>query len=412
MASGHAALVFFASAIARREAIEASEAWVRRELGPWLEARAAASGRPAAPTATVPIAAVLTGGTEAQVLKWAEASTGPVILLALPRSNSLPACLETLASLTQLGRGGRIVVADRGDWKRDLAAAADLVALGAFLRRARVGLFGGPSDWLTASSPDPSLVTEAWGPEVVTIPLSEVVARAARQGDADARLAAEIERASAGTVEPDGATLLGAASLYRALRELASEHHLDALTIRCFDLLGELRNTGCLAVSRLNDEGLTAACEGDLPSLLTMMVLGGVSGQPCFMANPSDVAVDEGLITFAHCTIPLRLVRTFRLRSHFESGIGAAVEGTIAAREMTVARIGGPGLRSVRAFAGEVVPEESRPRRDDLCRTQVTLRVSPVEARLLLDLPLGNHHILTPGRHAQAFLDYDRIARS
>jgi L-fucose isomerase-like protein len=405
-------LVFFASAIARREAIEASEAWVRCELGSWREAGAGAGGRLAAAAASVPIAAVLTGGTEAQVLKWAEASTGPVILLALPHSNSLPACLEILASLTRLGRGGRIVVADRGDWKSDLAAAAKLVALGAFMRRARVGLLGGPSDWLTASSPAPSLVTEAWGPEVVSIPLAEVVARVAGRNDADLRLVAEMERASAGTVEPDGATLLGAASLYRALKDLASEHRLDALTIRCFDVLGELCNTGCLAVSRLNDEGLTAACEGDLPSLLTMMVLGGVSGQPCFMANPSDVAVEEGLITFAHCTIPLRLVSAFRLRSHFESGIGAAVEGTIAAREMTVARVGGPGLRSVRAFAGEVIPEASRPRRDDLCRTQVTLRVSPVEARLLLDLPLGNHHILTPGRYAQAFLDYDRIARS
>jgi hypothetical protein len=42
-------------------------------------------------------------------------------------------------------------------------------------------------------------------------------------------------------------TIEGAIRIYHALRGLAEEHRLSALTVRCFDLIGPLRNTGCYA---------------------------------------------------------------------------------------------------------------------------------------------------------------------
>ncbi len=405
-------LSFFASPLAHQEAVEASAAWVRGEIadltaGEMTSAAGGAPGLAAGGAARVPLAVVLTGGTEDKVLESLGGRTGPALLLALPHSNSLPAAMEVLARLGQLGRAGRIIVAGRGDWRGDLVLALRQAALAAFLRTARIGLLGGPSSWLAASSPDPAVVRRTWGPEVVTLPLSDVAARY-RAGDVrgEAGETADLLRRAAGLVEPAEATLDGAIRLYRILRDIVETHRLDALTVRCFDLLGDIGNTGCLALSRLNDEGLVAACEGDLPATLTMMVLNGLTGRACFMANPSDLDLKAGTATFAHCSVPLSLVRSFRLRSHFESGLGVGIEGHFAPGVMTVARIGGEDLSRFTVFTGTVVPEESAPFREDLCRTQVTLKVGEAMVRELLGRPLGNHHVLAPGDHVRAFLGF------
>ena len=62
----------------------------------------------------------------------------------------------------------------------------------------------------------------------------------------------------------------GAAAVLVALRAVFARHDLHACTLRCFDLVTRLRTTGCYALSRLNDQGLIAGCEGDVPSTLTM----------------------------------------------------------------------------------------------------------------------------------------------
>lgn len=426
-------LSFFASPLAHQEAVEASAAWVRGEIGDLVAggmtrlAAGEAPGRAGSEATRVPLAVVLTGGTEDKILESLNGRIDPVLLLALPHSNSLPAAMEVLARLGQLGRAGRIIVAGRGDWRGALVLALRQAALAAFLQTARIGLLGGPSSWLAASSPDPAVVRRAWGPEVVTLPLSDVAARY-RAGDRAGHVGdgvghsrgeagdpggetADLLRRAAGLVEPGEATLDGAVRLYRILRDIVEANRLDALTVRCFDLLGDIGNTGCLALSRLNDEGLVAACEGDLPATLTMMVLSGLTGRACFMANPSDLDVEAGTATFAHCSVPLSLVQSFRLRSHFESGLGVGIEGHFAPGVMTVARIGGEDLSRLTVFSGTVVAEESAPFREDLCRTQVTLKVGEAMARELLRRPLGNHHVLAPGDHVRAFLDFGSLPR-
>jgi len=416
-------LEFFASPLAAEAAVRATTEKVRRELAA-LEPTGTGPYDRFPGDVSVPAAVVLTGGTEDKVLQWLDGKSGPALLLALPHSNSLPACLETLARLRQLGRSGSIIVVGRGRWREDLAAVVRRLRLAAFLREARIGLLGGPSSWLAASSPDPEILRRMWGPEVVTVPLSEVVQRwrvraasAGGGGAAGTERSAEVERAlqsAAQVVEPDAGAVGAAVDLYLTLRDLVRDYRLSALTIRCFDLLDEIGTTGCYALSRLNDEGLVAGCEGDLPATLTMLVLGGLAGRACFMANPSDLDLARGTVTFGHCSVPLSLVRTHRLRSHFESGLGVGLEGHFGPGKMTVARIGGAGLDEVRVFSGTVVGEDEAPFRDDLCRTQVTLRVSPAAAGELLARPLGNHHVLCPGEFHDDLLEFvfGRVADS
>lgn len=96
----------------------------------------------------------------------------------------------------------------------------------------------------------------------------------------------------------------------------------------------------------------------------------------------------------------------WELRSHFESGLGVAIAGELEAGPVTLLRLGGRRLEELLLAEGEAAPI---PRREDLCRTQVDVRLAPGVVDDLLARPLGNHLLLVPGHHAgrlRAFRDW------
>ena len=97
---------------------------------------------------------VATGGTERALLDAIADRTAPVVLVAHRAHNSLPAALETLAAIRAGGGRGRIVFVSGGDADRvELdEAIGDLEAVARF-ESTRLGIVGGPSSWLVASSP-------------------------------------------------------------------------------------------------------------------------------------------------------------------------------------------------------------------------------------------------------------------
>jgi L-fucose isomerase-like protein len=365
---------------------------------------------------------VVTGGTEGRILELAceRALTHPdepVVLVAYPWRNSLPAAMEVLARLQQDGVAGRIVFLDGA---RDKVGAGRLRAAieggdaevphiasetharkpqGRPLPGRRIGLVGAPSDWLVASSPSPSLVRDVWGAEVIEIGMGDLRQRvdaAEQAGGASGATVdafAESFRAQAsGVREPSDADLAASGAIHVALRSLVDELRLDAITVRCFDLVTERGATGCLALSRLADEGVVAGCEGDLVSVLTMLWVRERLGGPSWMANPARVEIATNTLTLAHCTVPCSIVDAFTLRSHFESGLGAAVQANLRRGLVRLARIGGGGLDRVWVAEGVVTAVGGDER---MCRTQadVVLTGGGTVADLL-ERPLGNHLVL------------------
>lgn len=357
---------------------------------------------------------VVTGGTENLLLEVAGQRDEPVILLAHPEQNSLPASLEILARLRQLGRAGQVIYfssPDDKDAQNRLSQVASAALAYRRMHAARLGLIGRPSDWLAASTPDPALVTKVWGPTVVPISMDEVLEEMqAAANDPQARLqVGEMRQEFLGravrVVEPTEPDVDKAVTVYLALRRVVERHQLDALSIRCFDLVIRARTSGCYALSRLLDEDLVAGCEGDLPATLTMMLLSYMSGQPSFLANPARVDTAANSILLAHCTIARRLVEKYTVRSHFESGLGVGISGELRKAPVTVARIGGSDLRQVFVGRGEIVATGAQ---ENLCRTQVTIKMDePVE--YFLKRPLGNHHVITYGDYREAVRAYQEM---
>ena len=344
---------------------------------------------------------VRTGGTEGifkRLLPQLQAkSDEPFYLLTSGKSNSLAASLEILSYLRLNGLQGEIVhgQADKVANKlRILAASGEAKRQ---LRGCKLGIIGAPSDWLIASYADKEIVKEKTGIELIEIPMKEVLeslppAPSKRGGACDKchNVAAVSEKVRE--------ALPGAYQIYEALKTVVEKHGLQGLTIRCFDLLTAVHNTGCMALAKLNAEGIVAGCEGDVPALLSMMISKVVTGVSGFQANPARIDTETGELLFAHCTIPLNMVERYELDSHFESGIGVGIRGYMAPGPVTIFKVSGDLSHSFIA-EGELLRCEAK---TDLCRTQMVIRLNnPAQASYFLTNPIGNHHIIVPGHQLE-----------
>lgn len=352
------------------------------------------------PGDALPAVLALTGGIEGDVLRALENTSGPVILLTHSEANSLPASLEILARLQQLGRQGLIL--RRADWAKRLPGLAHLWAAASQLHSTRLGVIGEPSDWLVASPVSPESLRNTWGIEAVNVPIQELIAEfdAVTLGEADT---AAVTAGAEGIREPGEKEYGDSARVYLALRRIIDRYKLTAVAVRCFDLVTERGATGCYALSRLNEEGVVAACEGDVPSAISMLVLSALTGKPAFMANPADIDPDTNSLLFAHCTIARSLTTSFTLRSHFESGLGVAIQGTLPNGPVTVMRVGGVNLNHVMLAGGDLTGSSAQ---EGLCRTQVRIKLDGYPVTRLLTRPLGNHHTIGMGDVSHVVHDY------
>ncbi|MCR4404060.1 MAG: hypothetical protein NUW06_01980 [Candidatus Acetothermia bacterium] len=340
---------------------------------------------------------ILTGGVEREALEAARALREPIVILAHPRHNSLPAALEVLARLRQEGRQGLLLYGEPDQVAARLALQARVAAAWRKFAGSRLGLIGRPSDWLVASGVKPERLREL-GIELVELDTAELLGRVrALEGRAFDNDLRKLRQGRLRRPEVDHETLAVAIRVYHGLRELAEEHGLSALTIRCFDLIESLGNTACYALSRLNDEGITAGCEGDMQALLSMHLGRLLTGQPAFMGNVAQLDLAKCQVLLAHCTCPLALASSHELRSHFESGRGVGIAARLHPGPATLFRIGEEELSRLFVAQGMIRPREPE---EGLCRTQVLIELErPPEE--LLEAPLGNHHVLLLGRHRE-----------
>lgn len=330
------------------------------------------------------VVAVLTGGTEAKFVHLVEDGLidlhKPVYLMVSGHSNSLAAALEILSYIRQHKGVGKVMMSPADT---DLPEAEEMQHLTpapaeAILKNdkpLRLGVVGMPSDWLISSTVDYKEVLRRMNCEIVDIPIEEVT--------------------SLGEVDPG---LKGAEAIYDRLKQLVRKYDLQGLTLRCFDLLTTVKNTGCIALSKLNDEGIPASCEGDIPTLLTMMLCRKLTGELCFQVNPARIKAD-GEMLFAHCTLPLKMTDKHELTTHFESGIGVAIHGDLPTGDYTLVKLSG----DMKRLLAEDVELERCQFEPNLCRTQVWIKATPEVAQYFLTAPIHNHHILIRGHHAAKF---------
>lgn len=399
------------SPLHNQEAVEAASAGfikeIENELGCGLDIKGADFGTYG--QHDLDVIYVRTGGTEGIFKEVFPSLKGNIVLLTSGKSNSLAASMEILSYLNRQGRRGEIIhgsityIADR------LRTLARVVSAAKRLDGSNLGVIGKPSDWLISSDADKQRLKETLGINVIDIPMEELVAEIEKQPYYDSAAAAEVmKRFKTGAPEflKDRAEV--SFRIYYALTSIVRKYDLQGLTLRCFDLLDAVGNTGCLALAILNAEGIPSGCEGDVPALVTMMIGQALTGQSGFQANPSRIDPQKGEMTLAHCTVPLDMVRSYSFDSHFESGLGIAVKGEMPEGPATIVKVSGDMSRTF-CHGAELKANLSE---RSLCRTQIILRLDEdgkkVCSEYFLTDPIGNHHIVFIGRQKHLFDDFFR----
>ncbi len=338
---------------------------------------------------------VRTGGAEGifeELLpKLLETGVSYFTLLTSGTSNSLAASLEILSYLRQKGLRGEVLHGSAEYIRGRISQLEKIAQARILLYGSTVGVIGQPSDWLISSVYDEGTILQKLGVLVKDIPMEDLLDEFDRQKSREVNPGTDLPLAvpapEVRKAVPD------AIRIYNALKVLVETHDLGAFTLRCFDLLGTVHNTGCYALAKLNSEGIPSSCEGDVPALLSMMVAQALTGCTGFQANPARIDVQTGEMLFAHCTIPFNMVDEFNYDTHFESGIGVGIHGHFPEGPVTVFKLSGTLDRAFIA-EGELFRNQYE---QNLCRTQVWLRLSPADARYFLTAPIGNHHIIIPG---------------
>ena len=334
-----------------------------------------------------------TGGTSSKIIHIVEASRKPCLILAHSKYNSLPSVLEALGVLKTKKIPVQVLYEDFS-WKRikQFIRVAEAVSRIGQSRLACIGNI-------------PHKPKDTLGVQLIPLTLQELVSRIKKtEPDAEARITQHLKNIFARVKVSDEA-IAGSVRVYLAMKALAADRKIDALTIRCFDLL-PYEVTSCIGMALSNDAGLVAGCEGDIDAAITMMLTRYLTGKPSFIANPVAVDSRKNILTLAHCTIATQMIQAKRsgLLPHFESGKGVAIDGYIKQGKATLVRVN-LDLGKMAIIPGKVI--KSRMGYPDLCRTQVIVKIP--HAGRFIEKAVGNHHILVLGDHAQEFRQLARF---
>ena len=229
---------------------------------------------------------VRTGGTEGifknelpRLLKY---SKQPFYLLTSGKSNSLAASMEILSYLRQQGLKGEILQGSNEYIKGRINTLQRVGKAMRELNHCRLGVIGEPSDWLISSLAKYRTIQDTLGIEIVNIDMDELLMLIDR---VPANIESDLlEKAPNDTIRQ---SLAGAERIYEALKLIVEGYDLQGFTIRCFDLLTAVKNTGCIALAKFNAQGTVAGCEGDIPAMLSMKIAQAVCGKTGFQANPA-----------------------------------------------------------------------------------------------------------------------------
>ncbi len=336
------------------------------------------------------------GGVEERVLDIMESHSAPRLLLAGPSYNAYAAGIEALAAWRQMGGQGHL----EGVFEHNASRVCRWITAQRVLRRLygrKIGLIGGSAPWLVASKASSERLESRFGMSIVHVPWDEEGVRACVASaveDVESTLA-ELEEGvlADAPMEVAPESVAACIGIKRWLDSMRAEYGFDAMAVNCFQLVKLLGHTPCLALSMLNEAGFVAACEGDVTSLVAMMIGRELAADTAWMANA--VLVRDKNVSLAHCVAAPGIGDSVAITTHFETGApcSLAVELPLGAA-VTLFRFDAE-LSRMCVREGTTVPcsvsEGAR------CRTAVDVQLE----RRMVPL-LGNHHVMVFGRFARS----------
>ena len=335
------------------------------------------------------------GGTEGLFLKKLKDLKEPIVILSTSRNNSLPACLEIKTYLENHNKLCFLLSGAENHIANMLKHIATIMNAYRSVYDNNLGVIGGASSWLIASPIEPKAIYSNFKIKIVKIKMKELEEMIS-ETEGEMIDMNDVPHASELINKFDNRdTLHEAIVFYLSLKKLVKKYNLKGLTIKCFDLLKKYKNTACLALALLNEEGITAGCEGDVPSLLTMHIIYALTGRSSFMANPSKFNYEDNTLMLAHCTVPLNMCSSYSLTTHFESGLGIGIKGEMPEGRITICKIAPDySLDNTICIPASIKESVNIP---GYCRTQIIVSLGEEGLLDILKASFGNHLIVSYG---------------
>ena len=264
-------------------------------------------------------------------------------------------------------------------------------------------------------------VQDVFGTKVVEInydPLNELYNKADKD---EARKCAERwTKQAEKIVEPSHQEIEKSAAMYLAMRELMNQNKARAITINCLGGFygGHITAYPCLGFFQFNNDGFVGACEGDLTSTITMLLMGYLVGRPGYISDPV-IDTSKNQIIYAHCVAPSKVfgpdgtANPYHIRSHSEDRKGACVRSLMPLGEMTTTLEFNPDSRKVIIHQGKTVANIDE---DKACRTKLAAEPKGSIDKLLKYWDQWGWHRVTfygdlkyPVEHIAALLGFEMV---
>jgi len=134
--------------------------------------------------------------------------------------------------------------------------------------------------------------------------LTDLLARAGELPETEVRKAAaeiQAEVRSEGIADHE---FLKLARVYTVFERLIQENDYTGVGIACWPHFQALYGlTACTTLGRLNEKGYVAACEGDIPSAISMSILKALGGGKPVLMDLSALDVEDDTILLWHCGV-------------------------------------------------------------------------------------------------------------
>jgi hypothetical protein len=174
------------------------------------------------------------------------------------------------------------------------------------------------------------------------------------------------------------ATLETSAAMYLGMKEVLKKHQSNAIAINCLGGFygGHIHAYPCLGFHQLNNEGMIGACECDIRSTATMLMINAITrGRPSFISDPViDTAKRQ--IIYAHCVAPNKMfgpdgpTNPYEILTHSEDRQGASVRSILPIGYMiTTLQIRQP-QKEILIHSGKSVDNDPN---DRACRTKLAV---------------------------------------
>ena len=309
---------------------------------------------------------------------------------------------EFLVAAAEARRKGLRAVGVTSSRFEDLVAALRCFETMKALQAARILVVGAPAGGLGKA------IEETVGTKVIAIDFPEINAAYAQ---ADRLRAHELARRwikkAQRVVEPTPAEIEKSAAMYLAMCSLMEKHQVQAITINCLGGFygGHMAAYPCLGHCQLNDDGSVGACEADLQSILSMLLMGYLVHRPGYISDPViDTATNR--VIYLHCVAPTKVfgpdgpTNPYHIRSHAEDQKGASIRSLLPLGHLVTTLQIAPTRREIIFHQAKTVANVDDPRS---CRTKLAAEVQGDIQKLLTQWDLwGWHRVTFYGDHKLA----------